>query len=137
MLFTPFDQKIESNTCDMKMIFRTSEQKIRSANQQYFYLVSQRRIEIFLRTVLTIIAALLLLIPVLILFELQPNTQSEVNTRAKWQMGTVFVFTLIFSAICSIFTKARKQEVFSATAAYAAVLVIFLSNTSGNSSLPK
>jgi lipopolysaccharide export LptBFGC system permease protein LptF len=40
----------------------------------------------------------------------------------------VLIFTLFFSAALSLFTKATRQEVFAATAAYCAVLVVFLGN---------
>ena len=93
-------------------------------------LISPERIDILLRILLTIIAAVLLLAPVIVLVQLQPNEASQVSQRNWLQILTIFLFTLAFSASCSIFTKARRQEVFSATAAYCAVLVVFLGNTS-------
>lgn len=89
-----------------------------------------------LRAIITVIASGLLLIPVIILLKLQPTTQAEMQRSGNVQFLVILAFTLLFSASCSIFTRARKQEVFSATAAYAAVLVIFLGNASGNNSLP-
>ena len=83
-----------------------------------------------MRLVITVLAAILLLVPVFILFELQPKHRSEYKRKSTFQIVVVFVFTMLFSASCSIFTKARKQEVFAATAAYCAVLVVFLGNTS-------
>lgn len=99
-------------------------------------LISQDRIEVLLRIVLTIIAVVLLLVPVLILYETQPTTASEIKSSSRAQITTIFSFTIAFSASCSIFTKARKQEVFTATAAYCAVLVVFLGNTSNVIVLP-
>ncbi|KAH0364276.1 hypothetical protein KCU65_g6898, partial [Aureobasidium melanogenum] len=40
----------------------------------------------------------------------------------------VVIFTGVFSGLLSIFTKARRIEIFSATAAFAAVVVVFVSN---------
>jgi hypothetical protein len=82
------------------------------------------------RIVLTLVAAVLLLIPVAVLFRLMPTSPEDFRLKTNLQMVTVFLFTLVFSLSCSIFTKARRQEVFAATAAYSAVLVVFLGNAS-------
>ncbi|MCJ1268161.1 hypothetical protein MMC22_008047 [Lobaria immixta] len=114
-------------------VFRTQEQKKISGSEQVV-LLSLTRLDILLRIIVTTIAAALLLVPVLILFKLQPNVarqsahQSAHNSNL--QILVIFLFTLVFSASCSIFTKARRQEVFTATAAYCAVLVVFLGNAS-------
>lgn len=88
--------------------------------------MSPRRLDIFLRILLTVIAAVLLLAPVTILIQLQPNEPSQVTRRNRLQIMTIFLFTLAFLASCSIFTQAGRQEVCTATAAYCAVLVVFL-----------
>ncbi|KAI4279433.1 MAG: hypothetical protein LQ337_000244 [Flavoplaca oasis] len=111
-----------------QVIFRTKEQKI-ITGQENVFLVSPFRLDVFLRIVLTILAAILLLLPVVILFELQPTEASQVRQKGGFQILTIFIFTLLFSASCSICTKARRQEVFTATAAYCAVLVVFLGCT--------
>ncbi|KAL8803297.1 MAG: hypothetical protein Q9182_003255 [Xanthomendoza sp. 2 TL-2023] len=114
-----------------QFIFRTKEQKIVSG-QEDIALLDPHRLDIFLRFLLTILAAALLPIPVLILCKLQPSKAADDILRSsssKLQILTVFLFTLVFSAACSVFTKARRQEVFTATAAYCAVLVVFLGNT--------
>ena len=93
-------------------------------------LISPYRLDVLLRIFLTIVAVVLLLCPVLILYETQPATASEIKSSSRVQIATIFTFTLAFSAFCSIFTKARRQEGFAATAAYCAVLVVFLGTTS-------
>ena len=93
-------------------------------------LLSPARLDVFLRIILTILAAALLLIPVLILFKHQPTSPAQVQQSGTVQILTIFAFTLLFSASCAIVTKAKRQEVFTATAAYCAVLVVFLGNTS-------
>lgn len=70
------------------------------------------------------LATALLLFPVFILYELESS--------AVHQILVIFAFTLAFAACCSLFTKAKKQDVFAATAAYCAVLVVFLGNNQGN-----
>ena len=88
------------------------------------------RLDNVLRAVITVLAAILLVVPVIVLFRLQPINKSEIERKSHYQILTIFIFTLLFSASCSIFTQATKQEVFTATAAYSAVLVVFLGNTS-------
>ena len=110
-------------------LFRTHEQRIKTGDEA-LDLVSLDRLDNILRAIITIVAATLLLVPVFVLFKLQPTNKSEVERKSNYQILTIFVFTLLFSASCSIFTQAKKQEVFTATAAYSAVLVVFLGNTS-------
>jgi hypothetical protein len=43
-------------------------------------------------------------------------------------MGVLLVSTLSFSAVLSIFTRAKRHEILAAAAAYCAVLVVFLGN---------
>ena len=109
---------LNPNTGHHKTVFHTKEQKIKTGSDPYLVLVSPARFDALIRAMLTLFAAIPLLVPVLILFELQPANPSRVRSRSKFQVLTIFVSTLIASASCSIFTKARKQEVFTATAAY-------------------
>ena len=119
-----------TRTIPEQALFRTPEQKIKTGSLPHLNLVSPERFDAFLRTILTFLAANLLLVPVIILFELQPTNKAQIKSQGRFQILVVFLFTMAFSACCSIFTKARKQEVFTATAAYSAVLVVFLGNTS-------
>lgn len=99
-------------------------------------MISAERFDVLLRVVITVFAAILLLLPVLILWELQPTEQSQAKHAGRFQLLTIFLFTMGFSASCSIFTKAKRQEVFAATAAYCAVLVVFLGNSSNVMAFP-
>ncbi|KAI4128513.1 MAG: hypothetical protein LQ338_002683 [Usnochroma carphineum] len=92
-------------------------------------LLSQKRLEIFLRTIFIIVTPVLFLAPVFILLRLQPNDKDETRHKQILQMATVLTFTHVFSASCSIFTEAKRQEIVLATGAYCAVLVVFLGNT--------
>lgn len=118
-----------SKSMTMKL-FRSPEQKLKTGNEEGLRLLSADRLDIFLHIVLTVIATVLLLVPVFALFRLQPTCRADIRRKSNYQLLTVFIFTLIFSASCCIFTKARRQEVLTATAAYCAVLVVFLGNTS-------
>ncbi|KAG8533705.1 uncharacterized protein KY384_001446 [Bacidia gigantensis] len=59
-----------------KFIFRSKEQALQTGDEE-LQLVDSRRLDILLRLVLTILASTLLLVPVFILFELQPSHTSE------------------------------------------------------------
>ena len=112
-------------------LFRTQEQKIKTGDEA-LYLVSLERLDNVLRTVVTISAAVLLLVPVYVLLKLKPTEMSQIERNSNYQILTIFISTMIFSASCSIFTQANRRDVFSATAAYSAVLVVFLGGNMSN-----
>ncbi|KAL8919093.1 MAG: hypothetical protein Q9208_006977 [Pyrenodesmia sp. 3 TL-2023] len=108
--------------------FRDTQLKKKTGNIRV-NLLSPRRLEVFVRTIFTILTAVLFLVPVLAMLELQPSHAHQARHAEYMQLAIVLVFTILFSASCSIFTKAKRQEVFTATGAYCAVLVVFLGNT--------
>jgi len=72
------------------------------------------------------VAVILLLIPVFLLF-LVPMGKPMMATIAS-------LFVLLFSVVVSSLTGAKVQEVFFGSAAYAAVITMFLGNLNSNSS---
>ena len=52
---------------------------------------------------------------------------SYVVTNDHIRFRLIAIFTTLFATALSIFSKARRAEMFAATATYAAVLVVFLS----------
>ncbi|KAK0509127.1 hypothetical protein JMJ35_008498 [Cladonia borealis] len=106
-------------------VFRGSEQKAKTGSEE-LNLLSADRVDILLRFVIATIAAILLLVPVLVLFRLQPTSREDFERKSNYQILTIFGFALAFSASCSMSTKARRQVFFIATAAYSAILVLFL-----------
>lgn len=48
------------------------------------------------------------------------------------RIGLVILFTTIFSVALALFTGAKKIEIFSATAAFAAVEVVFIGSVSAS-----
>lgn len=51
-----------------------------------------------------------------------------------WRIALIGIFTILFAGSVGLLTTASRVEVFAATAAYAAVLVVFVSgNKSGGS----
>lgn len=78
--------------------------------------------------VLTLLILTLLIVPIYILYNM---IHSDGTHRAYMIcIGTLLVFTLAFSAVLSVFTKAKRHEALAAAAAYCAVLVVFLGNVS-------
>ncbi|KAK7548921.1 hypothetical protein BKA81DRAFT_368412 [Phyllosticta paracitricarpa] len=92
----------------------------RSTTNKETKLYSKHRVDTFARILITMVAVALLMAPVVVLF-----LQEESGTA---KILVILAFTLIFSAALSVFTKAKRHEVFAATAAYCAVLVVFLGN---------
>ena len=72
----------------------------------------------------------LLVVPIYILYHMV----HDLGTRKAYMVciGTLLVFTLAFSSVLSLFTKARRHEILAAAAAYCAVLVVFLGNVGTN-----
>lgn len=60
------------------------------------------------------------------------NSSADSNTRDTLNaVGLLIVFTLLFSAAMSLLTKAARHELFAASAAYCAILVVFIGNFTG------
>ncbi|KAF2657862.1 hypothetical protein K491DRAFT_313155 [Lophiostoma macrostomum CBS 122681] len=76
--------------------------------------------------ILTVLILILMIVPVYILYHMV----HDIGTRHAYTtcLGILLVFTLAFSSVLSLFTKARRHEIFAAAAAYCAVLVVFLGN---------
>ena len=49
-----------------------------------------------------------------------------------YRIGLVIVFTVVFSAALTVLTGAKRIEIFSATAAFAAVEVVYIGSTAGS-----
>lgn len=85
---------------------------------------SDQRIARFVAILSIILAAVLLIGAIVSLYVVKsPNKK----------LGMIAAFTVIFASSIGILTNARRAELFAATAAYAAVLVVFVSgNLGGN-----
>jgi hypothetical protein len=62
------------------------------------------------------------------------TTTSTIDTNKRDTfnaVGVLMVFTLLFSAAMSLLTKAARHELFAASAAYCAILVVFIGNFTG------
>lgn len=110
-------------------MFLTPELRAKSSDEDIHY-YSPERVEKLVNMIITGIIFILLILPVVALYEL-----SDVGTRASpfEAIGILIIFTLLFSGAMSALTKARRQELFAASAAYCAVLVVFIGNFSTQS----
>lgn len=110
-------------------MFRTAEDRIKSGNVKQIDLVSTHRINAFIYMIITILASLELLVPLVIIYRLQQTTSiAAMPLVGYYQILTIFISTIFFSASSAIFSSVQRKEVFTTTAAYCAVLVVFLGN---------
>jgi hypothetical protein len=90
-------------------IFKSTEQYDKTDDPLIHY-YSHERIGILVRLTITVLSAVILMVPVFVLFGV-PSAKTQVKVLI------VLAFTLAFSAAISVFTKAKRHEVFAATAA--------------------
>ncbi|KAA6412628.1 MAG: hypothetical protein FRX48_03620 [Lasallia pustulata] len=127
-----FDGFVESllqkTNCKLiKYVFRSREfgQKTVDKNISYF---DQKRVDSLVSTIIMLVIIVLLVLPIVGMFRLSTdNNRADTFTA----IGVLIVFTLLFCAVISMLTKARRHEIFAASATYCAVLVVFISNING------
>ena len=84
---------------------------------------SERRLQIAVGALNAIIAAILLFGAICNLY----YVPSE-----KKRLALIALYTILFATCVGLLTRAKRPEVFAAGAAYAAVLVVFVSGGFGN-----
>lgn len=109
-----------------QVLFVTSELREKSSDKLMNYYAPER-VDQLVNAIITAVIFILLILPVVAMYEL-----SNVSQRASpfEAIGILIVFTLLFGMAMSGLTKATRQELFAASAAYCAVLVVFISNFS-------
>ncbi|OQN97837.1 hypothetical protein B0A48_16147 [Cryoendolithus antarcticus] len=108
----------------IRRIFLTPELQFKTSNKLVDY-YAPSRINTLFNTIVVATIFTLLVLPIIALYRL-----SDVGTGASAlkAIGLPIVFTLLFGAAMSGMIKASRQELFAASAAYCAVLVVFISN---------
>ncbi|KAK4983221.1 hypothetical protein LTR66_008916 [Elasticomyces elasticus] len=91
-----------------RLLFSSPAQRSSTADP-LVYLYSKKRIDTLVRLLITMLAVALLMAPVIVLFRAKESDAIKIVV--------ILLFTLFFSVALSIFTKAKRQEVFAATAA--------------------
>lgn len=79
--------------------------------------------------IVAVVIILLLTVPVFIMYRV-----TWIGTRPSTflNVGLLIVFGFLFSVAMGVLTTAKRAELFAATAAYCAVLVVFIGNFSSN-----
>ena len=115
---------LESNAETLQWLFLTQElrDKTQDKNIRYY---ARSRVDKLIGLFITSIIFILLILPVVAMYKLTAIGLSQSTFSA---IGVLVVFTLLFSAAMSFLTKALRHELFAASAAYCAVLVVFISN---------
>ncbi|KAK7918079.1 hypothetical protein PG985_009953 [Apiospora marii] len=104
------------------------QRELEKTDDPNVYYYSKSRKDSFNTAILCLVLIGLLVLPIFVLYNLlhdHPNQKSYTVS-----IGVLLVFVLVFSAVLSLFTKARRHEIFAAAAGYAAVLVVFFGNIS-------
>jgi small basic protein len=96
---------------------------MRQPNLDIFYF-SESRIQLASNIISTAFCAILLLGAMAVLAVLH-------NSSWKIRLGVVALFTTLFAGVVGLLTNARRAEIFASSAAYAAVLVVYVSGNLG------
>ncbi|KAF7185019.1 hypothetical protein HII31_13642 [Pseudocercospora fuligena] len=94
-------------------------------DSKYINYFSPAKIDTLVNVIITIVIFILLVLPVIIMYRVTEMGKSRSPLDA---IGVLIVFTLIFGMAVSALTTAKRHELFGASAAYAAVLVVFIGN---------
>ncbi|OJD31226.1 uncharacterized protein BKCO1_5100051 [Diplodia corticola] len=126
-----FDQWVETRLLNLsrklpfvKRWFSTRDILRKTDDADIRYL-SPSRIERFVGLIITAVIFVLLILPVVGMYRLASFGDTKDIFSA---IGVMIVFTLLFAAAMSLLTKARRHELFAASAAYCAILVVFITN---------
>ncbi|KAF1929146.1 uncharacterized protein M421DRAFT_100827 [Didymella exigua CBS 183.55] len=116
--------------------FRTPELAAKTKNTD-ISLYSATRIDKMVNIFITFVIFILLIVPIVTMYQLTSTITMDGSTPANTYrntfnaVGVLIVFTLLFSAAMSVLTKAARHEMFAASAAYCAILVVFIGNFTG------
>ncbi|KAI9679722.1 MAG: hypothetical protein M1822_007328 [Bathelium mastoideum] len=108
-------------------LFRTRELRKKAGGDHSVKLYTTERVETFVNLLITPVLCATLVLPIVAMYSLNIS-----GARSAYRSAVVVlvVFTLLFTGAMPLFTKAGRNEIFAAAAAYCAVLVVFISNFS-------
>ncbi|KAI4276507.1 MAG: hypothetical protein LQ337_002436 [Flavoplaca oasis] len=92
----------------IKFLLSSPEER-KKTDDEYVQLYSKYRVDVLARLILTVVAVVLLMVPTAVLFLVQEHGILKIML--------IMIFTMLFSAALSVFTKAKRHEMFAATAA--------------------
>lgn len=101
----------------MRRANRIQESKKKASNSTQVY-YSKDRIEGCSVAIITLMILFLLIVPIYLLFHLVEHSHGFIGGKANAVcIGILLIFTLVFSAVMSLFTTAKKHEILGAAAA--------------------
>jgi MFS superfamily sulfate permease-like transporter len=100
-------------------MFVTLEDQEKTSDPHVHY-YSEERLGTAIKVIIAVFSTALLLIPIYLFL--------SCSLSLKLEALITLLFALLFATAISVFTSARRQDVFAATAAYCAVLVVFIGN---------
>jgi hypothetical protein len=126
----------------LQRFFRTPELQAKTTSK-YVSFYSSSRIDKLVNILITFVIFILLVIPIVTLYHLTSTSAitslldggngnatvpaeavRDYNRETFNAVGVLIVFTLLFSAAMSLLTRAARHELFAASAAYCAILVV-------------
>ncbi|GME48356.1 hypothetical protein GTA08_BOTSDO01708 [Neofusicoccum parvum] len=114
-LDTAIEKALRICKCDLlKYIFCSKETREKSNGPEVYY--TRSRIEGLAAAIITFMILVLLVVPTYVLYHLTNDADQNSHTTALC-IGVLLVFTLAFSAVLSLFTRARRHEILAAAAA--------------------
>lgn len=90
-------------------------QETRAKTSGHIVYFTKNRVDCFVTLIITAMILILLIVPIYLLWNLSEEMQT-VHTNAII-IGVLLSFTLVFSAVLSFFTKAKRHEILGAAAA--------------------
>jgi len=98
-------------------VSRADRYKTSDPHVRYY---SAERLGTLVKIIISVCSIALLLIPIYLFLTIDLSTE--------WMASITLIFAFLFATAMSLSTNAKRQEVFAATAAYCAVLVVFIGN---------
>lgn len=78
---------------------------------------TQERINLLASFIITMMIVAMLILPIYLLYTLVSKTGGDLDRQSTAScIGILLVFTLLFSAILSLFTRAKRHEILAAAA---------------------
>lgn len=103
-----------------QQLFTTPELRAKTSDKVIHY-YAPARVDSLVNVIITAIIFMLMILPVYQMSE-------DDGAKPFEAIGVLMFFTLLFGCAMSSLTRASRQELFGASAAYCAVLVVFVSN---------
>ena len=104
-----------SSLTQKQQLFCSPENREKADEKTILY--SKNRIDALVTTIITLMILFLLIIPIYVLWNLAGQLEDGKASASAVTIGVLLVFTLIFSAVLSLFTRAKRHEILGAAAA--------------------